>query len=62
MENNNNNNKPFKNTPCNTNAQFWYYTNRVQHIKNEKNPIIKAAMLKALIKYMNGNGRNILDN
>ena len=44
-----------KNTQCNQNAQFWYYTSAVQKYNNTKNPFIKAQQLVIINYYLNGN-------
>lgn len=51
-----------KNTPCNQNAQLWYYVNAVNTYKTTKDPIIKAQQLAIIKYYLNGNGKNVLDN
>ena len=51
-----------KNTPCNENAQLWYYVNAVNKFRKAKNPIVKAQQLALIKYYLNGNGKNVLDN
>jgi len=53
-----------KNTPCNQNAQLWYYVNAVNIYNRTKSPFIKAKQLAIINYYLNGNEfqKNILDN
>jgi hypothetical protein len=45
-----------KNTPCNQNAQLWYYVNAVNKFKNAKNINEKNKQLKIIKYYTNGLG------
>lgn len=44
-----------RNTPCNTNAQQWYFINALNKVKTVKDPIQKAYYQTIVNYYLNGN-------
>ena len=54
-------NNNFKNTPCNENAQLWYFRNALQKIKNTKDPVKRQLLIRALNKYTNGNAKSFIN-
>jgi hypothetical protein len=52
---------PRQNTPCNENAQLWYFRNALQKIKNTKDPVKRQLLIKALNKYTNGNAKSFIN-
>jgi hypothetical protein len=43
-----------KNTPCNQNAQLWYYVNAVNKFNNTQNVNEKIKQMKIIKYYLNG--------
>ena len=41
------------NTPCNTNAQLWYFVNAMNKVKTTKNPVEKQKYLIIVNYYLN---------
>ena len=49
-----------RNTPCNKNAQLWYFVNAMNKVKTTKNPLEKQKYLAIVNYYLNNKLRNAL--